>query len=112
MPHQIHKEADELTEADWNRLFAASTEKDYQKAVKVLQERGNAATPASELFEGKAVFDTGQVRINNFFKNEGIPFRLVRIGEWIPGENRNHRPLALKRWSYEKKRRRSSVKVP
>lgn len=91
------KIADDITEEEWASLLKAIEGHPSKTAIEILKRNKNKPTTAIELF-GATRQNSGQTYPNSVFLKRGLPFRLVRIGQFDRNAGRRNRLIALVRW--------------
>lgn len=89
--------ANNITEEEWGTLLSAIGKHPSKTAIEILRENKNRPTTAIELF-GEDRQNSGQAHPNSVFLKRGLPFRLVRIGQFDRTAGRRNRLIALVRW--------------
>lgn len=89
--------ADDITEEEWLTLLSVVGKHPSKTAIEILKENKNKPTTAIELF-GADRQNSGQAHPNSVFLKHGLPFRLVRIGQFDRTVGRRNRLIAFVRW--------------
>ncbi len=98
----------QLSEEEWDGIRAQFAHSELLETLDKLRALKNLPQYAGDLFP-EDTWNHGEEMVNNVFRRELMPYRMVRIGNRWARHNRRQRRLAIVRWPVGKQIRMQLV---